>query len=151
MLACLRICKEARVSKARSVTVGVVRQWGWIVRGQWSRRSEGLGRFWTWVMWSGLFYKDHNLLCLEDCKGPRVAGERNVMKLLWEPRGRNDDGLHQSGSAEKWLDSGYILKIERAPRRYQWISSGCQPVAHGPPERLATTGLEHSPLNFSQT
>lgn len=79
-----------------------------------------------------------------------------MMKLLWEPRGRNDDGLHQSGSAEKWLDSGYILKIERAPRPYQWIISGCQLVVHRPlvsmsSERLATTGFEHSPLNLSQT
>lgn len=89
-------------------------------------------------------------------KVPGWQGERSVMKLLWEPRAGDDDGLHQSRSAEKWLDSGYILKIERSPRHYQWISSSCQLVVHRPlvsmsSERWATTGFEHSPLNLSQT
>lgn len=82
-LACLKICKEARVIEARSVAVARVRM---VNRVGWGQGDDAGPK--TFESFERETHDlDHNLFCLgKDCKVPRVAKERKVMRLLQEPR-----------------------------------------------------------------
>lgn len=82
-LACLKICKEARVIEAGSVAVARGRM---VNRVGWGQRPDAdLKAFESFK--HEKHDLDHNLFCLgKDCKILRMAKGRKVMRLLQEPR-----------------------------------------------------------------